>query len=205
MMDFWNYLEKLSTSEKFPEEKVQLGLRKSTYMPNFRAHTSLSSIMDLSKEIKQGEAFLEKESKSLRYVFAYNLTYDLLLSLYEVSTFKGIFARIAMPLSKAESNHLQKILDKINEKNVEVRLIGLQNKQSNYKELLQPIFKMARRKGELIEADLFGNEARHIAIDLKTGLSYDVLLENRIYRPGELINTQSFDDFSKSALRLKLK
>ncbi len=39
----------------------------------------------------------------------------------------------------------------------------------------------------LFALGLFGNEIRHIALDTKTGLSYNVLLLDRIYRPGELV------------------
>ena len=53
-----------------------------------------------------------------------------------------------------------------------------------------------------MEIDMFGEEKRHMAIDMKTGLSYDLLLENRIYRPGELKNDEKEDDFQSSTSRL---
>ena len=42
---------------------------------------------------------------------------------------------------------------------------------------------------------MFGTDARHVAIYLKTGASYNLLLLNRIYRPGELKNQQAYDEF----------
>jgi hypothetical protein len=53
-----------------------------------------------------------------------------------------------------------------------------------------------------MEVDLFGEEKRHIVMDMKTGLSYDLLLENRIYRPGELKNDEKEEDFQSSTARL---
>ena len=81
----------------------------------------------------------------------------------------------------------------------------MQNKQANAKDLVNSLLFLEKiGKNSLVEVDLFGNEVRHVAIDLKTGLSYNVLIKNIIYKPGELINNLSFDDFSKNVSRLKL-
>ena len=55
-----------------------------------------------------------------------------------------------------------------------------------------------------MEIDLFGTDKRHIALDLKTGTSYDLFLENRIYRPGELANSEKEEDFQRSVPPLSL-
>ncbi|MGC8662684.1 MAG: hypothetical protein ACP5RT_02775, partial [Candidatus Micrarchaeia archaeon] len=205
LMNFFKYVESASISEKFSGERIMLGMRKSTYLPNFRAHTSLKSIVSISKEVNQGDVILWKNPNKIRYILAYNLTFDIFVSVYGVSTGNGVFTRIALPLSKKEEAYLAKALNNIKEKNVEIRFIGMQSNQNDYREIISMLIKLSKNKGELVEVDLFGNETRHIAIDLKTGLSYDVLLENRIYKPGELINNQNFENFLKGAITLKLK
>ncbi|MCL4404741.1 hypothetical protein M1583_02000, partial [Candidatus Marsarchaeota archaeon] len=50
----------------------------------------------------------------------------------------------------------------------------------------------------LVEADLFGNEVRHIAFDAKQGMSFNVLVNNMNYKPGELVNKMTIDQFERS-------
>ena len=49
----------------------------------------------------------------------------------------------------------------------------------------------------IFEADLFGSDRRNIAIDLKTGTSFNMLTENRLYKPGELANTTTEEQFAR--------
>lgn len=42
-----------------------------------------------------------------------------------------------------------------------------------------------------------------MAIDLKTGASYNVLLEDRHYRAGELVNRMTIDDFARTLIKPK--
>ena len=58
-----------------------------------------------------------------------------------------------------------------------------------------PLFQR-RVNGHFMEVDLFGTDTRHIALDLKTGVSYNLLLLNRLYRAGELacqVNKEAYD------------
>jgi len=204
-MDFWGYFKSISAGEKFSEEKLTLSSVKSTYLPNERVNTSIAMISDFLKEIKIGDIMFEKNNFNTRYIYAYNLTYDVLVSIYSVSKESGIFFRTALPLNKNEASIIKKLYTKLKDRNIELRIIGMQNKQANAKEFIKSLLFLEKLgKNSLIEVDLFGNEVRHVAIDLKTGLSYNVLIKNIIYKPGELINNLSFDEFSKNVSKLKL-
>jgi len=204
-MDLWGYFKSISAREKFSEEKLTLSSVKSTYLPNERVNTSIAMISDFLKEIKIGDIMFEKNNFNTRYIYAYNLTYDVLVSIYSVSKESGIFFRTALPLNKDEASIIKKLYTKLKDRNIEIRLIGMQNKQANAKEFIESLLFLEKLgKNSLIEVDLFGNEVRHVAIDLKTGLSYNVLIKNIIYKPGELINNLSFDEFSKNVSKLKL-
>jgi len=204
-MDFWGYFKSISAGEKFSDEKITLGSVKSTYLPSERANTSIALISDFLKEIKIGNIMFEKNNFNNRYIYAYNLTYDVLASIYSVSKESGVFFRTALPLNKNEAGIVKKLYSRLKDRNTEIRIIGMQNKQANAKEFVKSILFLEKLgNSSLVEVDLFGNEVRHIAIDLKTGLSYNVLIKNIIYKPGDLINNLSFDEFSKNASRLKL-
>ena len=204
-MDFWSYFKSISAGEKFSDEKITLGSVKSTYLPSERVNTSIALISDFLKEIKIGNIISEKNNFNTRYIYAYNLTYDALVSIYSVSKESGVFFRAALPLNKEEVRVIKKLYGRLKERNTEIRIIGMQNKQANAKEFVKSILFLEKLgKSSLVEVDLFGNEVRHIAIDLKTGLSYNVLIKNIIYKPGDLLNNLSFDEFSKNVSRLKL-
>ena len=86
--------------------------------------------------------------------------------------------------------------------NVEARIMGLQNGEDHA--FLGGLLGFLSKQGiRLIEADLFGEETRHVAIDLKTGASYNVLLEDRHYRAGELVNRMTIDDFARTLIKPK--
>jgi len=204
-MDFWSYFKSISAGEKFSDEKITLGSVKSTYLPSERVNTSIALISDFLKEIKIGNIIFEKYNFNTRYIYAYNLTYDVLASVYSVSKESGVFFRTALPLNKDEARIIKKLYSRLKDRNTEIRIIGMQNKQANAKEFVKSILFLEKLgNSSLVEVDLFGNEVRHIAIDLKTGLSYNVLIKNIIYKPGDLINNLGFDEFSKNASRLKL-
>jgi hypothetical protein len=204
-MDFWGYFKSISAEEKFSEERITLGSVKSTYLPSERVNTSIALISDFLKEIKIGNIMFEKNNFSTRYIYAYNLTYDVLASIYSVSKESGVFFRIALPLNKDEIRIIKKLYGRLKDRNTEIRIIGMQNKQAYAKEFVKSLLFLEKLgKSSLVEVDLFGNEVRHVAIDLKTGLSYNVLIKNIIYKPGDLLNNLSFDEFSKNVSRLKL-
>jgi hypothetical protein len=56
---------------------------------------------------------------------------------------------------------------------------------------------MISKKMKLVEVDIFGTNTRHIAIDAKLGTSYNILMEDRLYRAGELVNNLTMENFEK--------
>jgi hypothetical protein len=203
-MDLWEHFSKLMAKSVFAEEKIFLGSRKSTYLPNERAHSSFSAIADEFREIKLGELFFQKMSDNIRYIYAKDISYDLFVSIYSVSNEEGLFFRLGAPINKIEQKMVNKLYSKLNDKHIEVRIVGMQSKQQNAKQIVDSLDFIRKRGNRLVEADLFGGDIRHVAIDLKTGLSYNILVNNVVYKPGELANKISFDEFSKNIASLKL-
>jgi len=118
----------------------------------------------------------------VRYVAATSMSYDMLMSVYDVNT-RNMFACRLFGFEESTRAMLGSYIDSLKKlkPNLEARLIGLQSKQS---------FVYLSR--------VAGSETRHIAIDMKLGVSHDVLLENRLYRPGELINMTTLEQFERS-------
>ena len=166
-----------------------------------RPHVSKSGVAahDASEPFALGDAKTVKYAgwKGKRYLTFESLGYELVVTLYDVNS-PGAYA-IRVFDRKDLVKHLQKGLRSImtERPNIEARIWGLQNKEDHafLGELVEFLLKEGIR---LIEADLFGEEIRHIALDLKTGTSYNLLLEDRHYRPGELANPITVDDFRRS-------
>ncbi len=140
---------------------------------------------------KQNECHmtLYKSELAVRYIAQTDITDELLISLYEVSTMSLCVARFSawdMKLSATLDKFMAQFKNP-KERNFEARIIGLQNGQ-RYDTLHDVLRFVASKKLPLVEVDLFGSNMRHIAFDAKTGMSYNMLLENRLYRPGELAN-----------------
>ena len=134
----------------------------------------------------------------VRYVAATSMSYDMLMSVYDVNT-RNMFACRLFGFEESTRAMLGSYIDSLKKlkPNLEARLIGLQSKQSFV--YLSRVAGLINTAGiKLVEVDLFGSETRHIAIDMKLGVSHDVLLENRLYRPGELINMTTLEQFERS-------
>ncbi len=169
-----------------------------------RPHISDSklSARDDAERIGVGESKLLRYEgwRSRRYLAFAGLSYDVMVSLYDVNSPAAYAARVfqmkgLMPAVKAGLRRLG-----TSNTNLEARVIGLQNKEDHA--FLNGLLALFSREGiRLIEADLFGDEIRHVAIDLKTGASFNILLEDRHYRPGELTNTMTLDDFSRTMVK----
>ena len=99
---------------------------------------------------------------------------------------------------------LQKIIaqiKRIKNPNLEMRVIGLQDSNT---ELLGAVDRLNNAfNPNLMEVDLFGNEMRHIVFDMKLGMSFNLLLLNRIYGPHELVNAMTIEEFNKRKSELK--
>ena len=185
----------MSFENIFKENLEKLG--NSRYWESYedRAHISKQKL-DKFKEVK----YLTKDESltfeyatvlSERYIAATNITDELFISVYDINS-KRIFVQRFM-VSDQDDDKLEEFeiyLNRNKDKSIEVRLFGMQN-GVDLKSLRRILNIILKYKVPVSEIDLFGNEIRHIAIDLKIGTSFNILMENRLYRPGELINSNN--------------
>ncbi len=192
-MDLWEAYEKLELSPGFQNNKASLRI-------GTRWGASLEHIEDRSFDLKMNQAKMLRYDDASRYLLVKNLSFDLFVSAYDVNTRSLIGARMSQPPEPDDFVRLANFAIKQGMKNIEIRVIGMQNGSVD---LLTAVSSAKKNlKGKLMEVDLFGNETRNIAIDAKTGVSYNLLLLNRIYRPGELINAITAETFEKSKSKL---
>lgn len=156
-----------------------------------RPNMSLSKLQEGNNniEIKSGEVKrLDYESwHNARFLFAKGIESDALLTFFEVNNSKLVAFRgldLDYKSAAAIRSEVRKILSP--KPNLESRIIGFSNGTNI--QYLRDMLNLSRElKAKLVESDTFGNELRHVAIDSRFGISYNVLLENRPYRAGELI------------------
>ena len=151
-------------------------------------------------ELSSGKAAFFKYGELSRYILAKEITFDLLITIYNVNTMECVALRAMLPFEKGDIAKLKTLLSKFTKPNLEVRAIGLQNGAKESAVNIGEV--MSACKASLIELDLFGSAKRNIAIDMKTGMSYDVLLLDRIYKPGELANDVAQKDYLARASKL---
>jgi hypothetical protein len=193
-MDFWKVYQNERASGDFGQQRLSLGLRD-------RIHASLSSVESYSTNIEVNQAVSASYGESTRYVLAKDLTYDLLLSLYDVNSSSALLLRASSPLGKESLAEIRKRLGRLRRPNLEMRAIGLQNGDKTMLESIDKIHALAN--SALLEADLFGSSTRHLAFDLKLGMQLDLLPLNRAYLPGDLANGLSIEGFGR--LRSEIK
>jgi len=179
-MDHWKAISEAILKGSFSKERFYAGTGGTV-----RSHSSLSSIYSKAKFIEKGEMTFEKYNPlGLRYVAAREIENDLFLSIYNLNSMEMVAFRAVKELQKSEEKALIKYIKKFTRPNIEIRAIGLLNGNADMVKVIDKVRLLT--KGSVVEADLFGDEYRHIVVDLKTGSSYDLLLEDRLYRPGEL-------------------
>lgn len=138
-----------------------------------------------------------------RYIGATDITYSMLASIYDVNSSKlAVFNVFENP--KNCINGFFDFVRKLKSPNLEARLIGMQN-GSDIKTAELILEYLIKNRIALVEVDLFGNEKRHIAIDSKNGMSFNILVNNINYRPGELISKMTTDQFRRSLIQASEK
>ena len=170
---------------------------------NFRTHMSKSKMDRLSDavylDVGEGRKLEYDGLDNPRYIAAMNITYDTLFSVFDVDS-RTLFAWRFFKLVTID-RELRKFIDsakKARFHNMEARIIGMQNRQ-DFRYTAETLCRFASDNGiRLSEVELFGGNARHIAIDAKLGTSFDVLGEDRVYRPGELVNNATLEQFEAS-------
>lgn len=179
------------------------GANAKRYVHNFkdRDHVSRVKIDAYSnaRYLKVGEYHIGRYENevSMRYVAATQMSYDTLISVYNVNTRDMLVFRV-FKLDAAALGLMGKFVDKQMRlrPNFEVRIIGMQNNEDHL-HIYPLIDYLVLKKLPVVEVDLFGSETRHITMDMKLGMGFNVLMENRLYRPGELVNNATMEQFEK--------
>ncbi len=175
---------------------------KQPYLKTFkkRPHISKSKLDSYSNctYMKTGDVFAHSRFNELtgRYAASVSLTYDILVSLYDVNTRSMAAARF-MEFGRPVHDHFENFLRSLKRPNIEVRVLGMQDNQGASAMYGVADF-IAQNKLALYEIDLFGKDTRHIALDMSTGMSFNILLQDKIYKPGELANKMTLEQFERT-------
>ncbi|MCL5430578.1 MAG: hypothetical protein M1504_03845 [Candidatus Marsarchaeota archaeon] len=144
-------------------------------------------------------AFSHEERLGTRYIAALSMSYDVFLTIFDINNSIGLVSRF-LKFEKEQQTLLKDHMKRFRRANLEARVIGMQNDEGvDTMNEVNSFIKAS--KLQVNEIDLFGNEFRNIAIDLKTGLTFDVLVENRQYKPGELINKATQEQVERESIR----
>lgn len=193
-MDFWSVYEAEKAKPEFGSGRLYIASRD-------RIHLSLSSVETYGTTLDINQAIVKGYKEEERFVLAKDLTNDLFISIYDVNVASALLLRASMPLAGTLTAQIIAKIKKIKNPNLEMRLAGLQDKGTELLPAVESFHKAF--KSSLMEVDLFGNEIRHLVFDLKLGMLFNLLLLNRIYRPGELVNATILDEFNKRRSELK--
>ena len=166
----------MSFEQLLLSDALQQGFGTSRYLKDSKQRSHISkSKADMDSNafyLKTGESNSRiYDWKTERYLIADNLIYDFVLTLYDVDKGWAHLCRHFVPngvLGEPQMNEIRSMAR--GRRNVEARLIGLQNNQK-YTFVSDICNVLSANRVQLVEADLFGNEKRHIALDLKTGMS----------------------------------
>ncbi len=192
-MDFWKVYEAEKAKQGFGESQLYIKSRD-------RIHASLSSVDRYGVLLGMNQGTLRKYSPEQRYVMTKDVTHDLFVSVYDVNTTTSALLRFSQPLGQETIRKALSNIKKLKKPNLEMRVIGLQDKDTDLLGSAEQIYRHA--KPALIEVDIFGNETRHLVFDLRLGMVFNLFLLNRIYRPHELVTTLSIDDYNSKKSEL---
>lgn len=189
-MDMLDTLNDLLINPDFGSKHVALHTRE-------RPHTSLAMTGMKSRDIKinEGTFIRYDHAQTQRYIVARDIAFDAFVSIYEVNTASCFAMRMSYSPQHQSISKALRMFGEIEKPVFEMRFIGLQD--GDY-DLVKSFLGVQKRfRAQVVEFDAFGGDTRHIAMDSKTGLTYNLLLLDRIYRPGELRTTASADKMEK--------
>jgi len=177
-MDLWNVFGKEVQRPGYGTKQITLntGARHNLSLKMVSAGTSLSP----------GEWTFRPYSEEKRYLVMSDIGLDLLVTLFDVNSGSVLAIRTQTDITEADAAAARRSLSAIKRPNIEMRAIGLQNNSNGPEGTILKARKLL--PNVLAEIDLFGDSKRHIVMDTKTGMTYNLLMLNRIYRPGELLN-----------------
>ncbi len=193
-MDYWDVYEK-------ERAKINFGSVREYLTSRDRIHLSLDSVEQygLALQMNTGSSRSFKEEE--RYLLVTDMTRDLFVSIYDVNTQHAILLRFSEPLDEDVLKRVEHEVKNLKKPNLETRVIGLQDKET---ELLGTVERFhGMFKSSLMEIDLFGEETRHIVFDMKLGMTFNLLLLNRIYKQYELLNMTTKPEFDLRRSELK--
>jgi hypothetical protein len=193
-VDFWDVYEKEKAKPDFGKSRLYITSRE-------RIGLSLSTVEKYGFVLGMNQGTVRRFTDEFRYILVKDLTHDILVSLYDVNTTHTFIIRFSDVLGDPVSRKFREGAIRLKKPNFEMRVIGAQDKEIGLLAAAERLHGVA--KPALMEVDLFGNEARHIIFDTKLGMFFNLLLLNRVYRPHELANTLSLDDFNKTKSELK--
>jgi hypothetical protein len=181
------YFNEKKKKDSFGRARLLLNNNDRLGTPD-RHHASLAGIEGDSKDLNKGEALFQAGIGEYRYILSKNITFDIFISLYDVDN--KSFAGFRTERSPDEVSMLRFLEESKKRKmrNIEMRVYGMQDNDASMAQLIERIIRSS--KASLVEVDIFGKEVRNLAFDLKTGMVFNLLLLNRIYRPGELANKE---------------
>lgn len=191
-MNFLATFQTLLMKNKLSMQRYYYGLKERPHISKSKIDAYASAINMLPNQVWSLDYNL---LVGIRYMYARDITYSLFVCVYDVNTMRMCSANLYKP-SASIVNSFELNVKRLASKNpnLEGRLFGMQDGQKvTIVEDILAIF--ARYNVHLAEIDIFGNQIRHITIDAHTGASFNVLLEDRIYRPGELNNSTSIEKF----------
>ncbi len=182
------------------KDKIKGEINKSEFIMSSkeRPHISKAKIDMYSKARYVGVGSFEYiryvNELDERYLAATDISYDTVLCIHDVNTSKTILYRFFEFDELLGAKLLSQVRSLTPRPNLEIRIIGMQNNQ-DFSFLNEISDFIIGNRIKLVEVDLFGDSTRHIAIDTKLGMSMNILMENRIYRPGELANSMTIENF----------
>jgi hypothetical protein len=192
-MDLWKDYQTARASEDFGHQRLYLRSRE-------RIHASLSEVGPYGTILELNNCVFASYGEGTRYVLARDITYDLLVSIYDVNSSSALLFRATFPLNKKAFSEVRNRLGRFRRPNLEMRLIGMQNEDTVVLDSIDGLRRLA--KSALQEVDLFGRSTRHVAFDLKVGMPLDLLTQNRIFRSDELLNGLSLEGFGRQRSEL---
>jgi hypothetical protein len=190
-------------------KRVELNKTEYKQTSKERVHISKSKIDAYSNalylKVGKSERIHYNVESSKKYIAATNMTYDVIITIFDVNTQNAFAYRFFKYDSLLKVNATAFITSLAKSKpNLEGRIIGMQNNQDFYFVINEIIEFFISHNIKIVEIDLFGTNTRHIALDTKLGQSYNVLLEDRLYRPGELANSMTIENFESELKKEEL-
>ncbi len=204
-----NIIGVLLSFEKILEKDiVSSDFASLAYIKTFesRPHISKSEIDKYSNVSYLGineHSMMKYNGRDIRYVAITSLIYDFVIIVYEINSSSLFVGRAYDRLQDAEEG-IKKFVNSLKGRgNFEGRVIGLQNNQE-IQTMKEAVDILRKYDISIYEIDIFGDQIRNIAIDSKLGVTYNILMFDKLYRPGELKNNMDVADFEKSSEEGKL-